>query len=98
MDQDGSMETIIKVAEGDAFNTKRKCFFCEKEALFTFGIIKNDKVLNYDPDSPIFVMQSVGLCETHAEGFNSLLSGEHDINELISVMKDTKQRKINLKR
>ena len=91
------METIIKVTEGDSFNTKRKCFFCEKEALFTFSIIKNDKVLKINNEES-FIMQSVGLCETHAEGFNSLLSGEHDINELISVMKDTKQRKINLRR
>jgi len=97
MEQDGLMESIINITEGNKPNEKRKCFFCEKEALFTFGIINNNKILTINNDE-LFVMQAVGLCDTHAEGFNSLLSGEHDINDLISVMKDTKQRKINLRR
>ena len=91
------METIIKILEGNKPNEKRKCFFCEKEALFTFGVINNNKTLDINNEES-FIMQSVGLCSTHAEGFNSLLSGEHDINDLISVMKDNKQRKINLRR
>ena len=43
-------------------------------------------------------MNGVNLCEQHAEAFNSLLSGDHDVNDLITVMKSRPSRKINLRR
>ncbi len=98
-----SMESIIQINEGDIPNPKSKCFFCDKEAPFSFGIINANKMLiTYDKMKEEhragFVMNGVSLCEQHAEAFNSLLSGEHDVNDLITVMKSRPSRKINLRR
>lgn len=91
------MESIIQISEGDKPNSNRKCFFCEKEALFTFGIINNNKTI-ISNNAESFIMTSAPMCIIHAEAFNSLLSGEHDVNELITVMKTNKQKKLNLRR
>jgi len=90
------MESIIEFKEGDMPSTNR-CFFCNNEAPFIFGIINKNQQYNIK-DSTGYKMDAVCMCEVHAEAFNSLLSGEHDVNALIDVMKNTKQRKINLRR
>ena len=101
MDQDISMamcESIIHINEGDVPSTKTKCFFCKEDALFSFGIIDNKKQIKSN-NQDCFVMKSVTLCSQHAEAFNSLLSGDHDINDLIVVLnKTTSQRRLNLRR
>jgi len=97
MEWDTLMESIIQINEGDKPNDRHKCFFCEKEALFTFGVIDNNKTI-ISNNNKAFILTSVGMCNIHAEAFNSLLSGEHDVNELITVLKNTGQRKINLRR
>ena len=91
------LQSIIQINEGDKPSLDKGCFFCKGEAPFTFGIIKNDKIIK-SKNEDCFVLSSVPLCEQHAEGFNSLLSGEHDINDLITVMKSSKQKRINLRR
>ena len=97
MDRGILMESIIQIKEGDIPSPEHECFFCKEKALFNFGIIKSDNIIISDY-TDCFVLNSVALCEKHAEAFNSLLSGEHDINELITVMKSSKQQRINLRR
>ena len=97
MDRGILMESIIQINEGDIPSSNNGCFFCEEKAPFTFGIIKSDKIIKSN-NTDCFILNSVPLCEKHAEGFNSLLSGEHDINDLITVMKASKQKRINLRR
>lgn len=91
------MESIIKFIEGKAPSDTNKCFFCKKEAPFTFGVIHNENTI-YTKDGNNFIMNNVALCNLHAEAFNSLLSGEHDVNDLIQVMATRTQKKINLRR
>jgi len=91
------MESIIKVLEGSKLKT-RKCFFCNKEAVFTFGIVDNTKTIKTQDDDNSFIMNHVTICKAHAEAFNSLLSGEHDIEYLIKLTKTNTQNKINLRR
>jgi len=91
------LESIIQINEGDAPSLKQGCFFCKEEAPFTFGIINAKKIIK-SKNNDCFILSSVPLCEKHAEGFNSLLSGEHDINDLITQMKSSKQKRINLRR
>ena len=98
MDRGISMEQIINVTEGDKPSDKHGCFFCEKDAPFLFGVIDSKNSVKTHKGEEGYVMNSVALCEQHAEGFNSLLSGKHDINELITVMKSSRQKKINLRR
>jgi len=91
------LESIIQVNEGDKPSLEQRCFFCKEEAPFTFGIIKANKIIK-SKNEDCYIFSSVPLCEKHAEGFNSLLSGEHDINDLIIEMKSSKQKRINLRR
>ena len=98
MDRGILMESLIHVKEGyTPGQTNTRCFFCDQEAPFTFGIIDNTRMIRSGA-TECYQMNSVDLCTIHAEGFNSLLSGEHDINDLIMVMKKTNQKKINLRR
>ena len=93
------MESLIQFNEGDKPSDAR-CFFCNKEAPFIFGIINiSNKIIDISkPKEDVYKLDAVYLCTSHAEAFNSLLSGEHDINNLIDIMKTTTQRKINLRR
>lgn len=91
------MEMIVQVNEGSKPNVKRKCFFCDSDSKHTFGIIKDNKTI-LSNNNEAYIMTAVGLCDIHAEGINSLLSGEHDINDLINVMRTSKQKKLNLRR
>lgn len=92
------MESIIEIREGDIPKQNSECFFCKERAFLNFGIIDTTKKINIPNSDSCFILNSVSLCERHAEAFNSLLSGEHDINELITVMKTKKQHRINLRR
>lgn len=98
MDRGISMESIINITEGVKPSESHRCFFCDQEAPFHFGIVNSKKKVVIGENTNGYVMSSVALCSVHAEAFNSLLSGEHDVNELISVMKTTKSKKLNLRR
>jgi len=89
------MESIVHFVEGDKPNSNTTCFFCKERARFVFGIINNNKTIISD-NKEAFIMTSVGLCSSHAEAFNSLLSGEHDVNKLIITMNES-MKKINLR-
>ena len=91
------LESIIQINEGDVPKKSNGCFFCSEEAPYTFGIINNENKIQ-SKNEDCFILNSVCMCERHAEAFNSLLSGEHDVNDLISVMKTSKQKRINLRR
>jgi hypothetical protein len=97
MDRGISMESIVNFKEGDKPSEENGCFFCKEKAPFLFGIVDSRKTVhaNTKEDKP-FIMKSVALCKVHAEAFNSLISGEHDVSELITVMKTTSSRKNNI--
>ena len=92
------LESVIEYKEGNTPNEKCSCFFCEKDATVLFGITQKDAKVMAKDGSNCFIHNSVGLCNIHAEAFNSLLSGEHDVNNLITVMRTAKTGKINLRR
>jgi hypothetical protein len=75
------MESIVHFVEGDKPNSNTTCFFCKERARFVFGIINNNKTIISD-NKEAFIMTSVGLCSSHAEAFNSLLS-ENSIIQLL---------------
>jgi len=90
------MESIIDITEGDIPSIKHTCFFCEEKAQFNFGSIDVTRTI-ISNNKDCFIYNSIPVCEKHAEAFDSLFSGEHDINELVTIIK-TKQKRINLRR
>jgi len=90
------MQALVKILEGK-MTDNCKCFFCKKEALFTFGLINSTVKINH-PDGDAFILDGVYLCNQHVEAFNTLLSGEHDIDNLIVLAGKSKKGKINLRR
>ena len=90
------MESIIQINEGQKPGCEKHCFFCKNKSVFTFGFIKNEIIMSNDNES--YIMKSVSLCEQHANGFNTLLTGEYDIDALITTLTKTKHGKLNLRR
>ena len=88
------MESIIEFNEGYKPNSKTKCFFCDNEASLLFGMVNINKTI--EPEK--YVMKSACMCLEHAEAFNTLLSGENDVNELVKIYKQQNTSKINLRR
>ena len=90
------MQALIKILEGK-LPEKSKCFFCEKEAFSTFGLINSKNKINH-PEGEGYILDGVFLCDQHLEAFNTLLSGEHNIDDLIIIAGKSKKGKINLRR
>jgi hypothetical protein len=69
------METIIKQIRGDSLKAT-ECIFCgDKNECTLFGI---ENGVRHDG----LVLKHFGVCKEHLGKFNSLLSGEFDIDKI----------------
>ena len=72
-----NMESLVKFVEGNIPKEIHKCFFCDTHGELLFGIINiKNKYINNNDDC--YKMDSIVVCNTHAEAINSLLSGDND--------------------
>ena len=89
------MEALIQIHEGN-IPKNGTCFYCDNKARYIIGMIDTENMVKTEVDNYVFT--SVGLCVNHAEAFNSLLSGEHDIDKLLIHRTNFKKNKLNLRR
>ena len=96
------MESFIVYNEGNKPNPNGdKCFFCEEKTFLLFNMTDtsySEPIIINGNETSQYASNGIYLCNKHAEAINSLLSGEHDINQLITVMRSVKQKKLNLRR
>ena len=72
------MEAIIKVEDGNNIESGR-CFFCNQDATYIFGVIdSNNKKFNGYP------LNGFHVCKIHMDAINRLLDGTYDIKKMIN--------------
>ena len=88
-------QSIITIEEGTSLSSS-KCYFCTRKTELYFSIIDSTSSLITNNNKTGYIMNTIPLCETHADAINKLLSGEINIDKFIKQY-ESRGKNLNLR-